>query len=58
MADRLDAMRILVAVDEAGAFSAGARRLGLSASAATRAVAALEDAVGVQLLTATRAASV
>lgn len=50
MADRLDAMRILVAVDEAGGFSAGARRLGLSASAATRAVAALEDAVGVQLL--------
>ncbi len=43
-------MRTLVAVSEAGGFSAGARRLGLSASAATRAVAALEKAVGVQLL--------
>ncbi len=47
--DRLDAMRILVAVTEAGGFSAGARRLGVSASAATRAVASLEKAVGVQL---------
>ncbi len=43
-------MRILVAVSETGGFSAGARRLGLSASAATRAVAELEKAVGVQLL--------
>ncbi len=48
--DRLDAMRTLVAVSEAGGFSAGARHVGLSASAATRAVAALEEAVGVQLL--------
>lgn len=43
-------MRTLVAVSEAGGFSAGARRLGISASAATRQVAALEEAVGVQLL--------
>lgn len=43
-------MRILVAVSETGGFSAGARRLGVSASAATRAVAALEEALGVQLL--------
>ena len=50
ISDRLDAMRTLVAVAEAGGFSAGARRLGVSASAATRAVASLEKAVGVQLL--------
>ena len=43
-------MRALVAISDAGGFSAGARRLGLSSSAATRLVASLEHSLGVQLL--------
>jgi DNA-binding transcriptional LysR family regulator len=48
--DKLEAMRVFVAVAEAGGFAPAARRLGLSAPAATRAVAALEEAIGVRLL--------
>lgn len=48
--DRLDAMRLFVAVAEAGSFGAAARRLGVSAPVATRAVAALEERLGVRLL--------
>lgn len=48
--DRLDAMRAFVAVAEQESFSAAARRLGLSAAAVTRAVAAIEEAVGTPLL--------
>ena len=48
--DRLDSMRIFVAVAEAGGFAAAARQLALSPPAVTRAVAAVEDRVGARLL--------
>ena len=48
--DRLDTLRVFVAVAEAGGFAAAARRLGLSPAAATRAVAALEARLGARLL--------
>lgn len=48
--DRLETMRIFVAVAEAEGFAAAARRLGLSAPLVTRAVAALEERVGARLL--------
>jgi DNA-binding transcriptional LysR family regulator len=48
--DRLDSMRVFVTVSEARGFAAGARRLGLSASVVTRAVAALEARLGTRLL--------
>jgi DNA-binding transcriptional LysR family regulator len=48
--DRLDSLRVFVAVADAGGFAEAARRLGLSAPAATRAVLALEKRLGVQLL--------
>jgi DNA-binding transcriptional LysR family regulator len=48
--DRLDSLRVFVAVAEAKGFAEAARRLGLSASAATRAILALEQRLGVQLL--------
>lgn len=51
--DRLDAIGVFAAVAESGSFSAAARRLEVSASAATRAVAALERRLGVRLLTRT-----
>lgn len=50
VSDRFDAMRALVAVCDAGGFSAAARRLGLSSSAVTRLVAGLERTLEVQLL--------
>ena len=51
--DRLDALTIFVAVAEQGSFVAGARRLGRSPAAVTRAVAALEDRLGARLLNRT-----
>ncbi|NVO13947.1 MAG: LysR family transcriptional regulator [Rhodoplanes sp.] len=48
--DRLGAMRAFVAVAEEEGFSAAAKRLGLSPPAVTRAVAALEEALGTRLL--------
>jgi DNA-binding transcriptional LysR family regulator len=51
--DRLDMMRAFVAVAEAEGFAAAARRIGLSAPAATRAVAALEQRLGTRLLNRT-----
>lgn len=51
--DRFQQMSIFVAVAEEGGFASGARRVGLSAAAATRAVAALEQRLGVLLLTRT-----
>ncbi|MBS0409938.1 MAG: LysR family transcriptional regulator [Proteobacteria bacterium] len=51
--DRLDAMRIFVAVAELESFAAAARRLRLSPAAATRAVAGLEDHLGLMLLNRT-----
>ena len=48
--DRLDAMRVFVAVAEAGGFAPAARELRLSPPAVTRAVAALEDRIGARLL--------
>ncbi len=48
--DKLEGMRIFVAVANAGGFAPAARELGLSPPAVTRAIAALEARVGVQLL--------
>lgn len=48
--DRLDRMRIFVAVAEAGGFAPAARRLALSPPAVTRAVAAMEERIGARLL--------
>ncbi|MBQ5940627.1 MULTISPECIES: LysR family transcriptional regulator [unclassified Massilia] len=51
--DRLHLMSVFVAVAESESFSAAARRLGMSAPAVTRAVSALEQRLGVRLLTRT-----
>ncbi|WP_458759670.1 LysR family transcriptional regulator [Afipia sp. TerB] len=48
--DRIDAMNVFVAVADQQGFAPAARRLGLSTSAVTRMVAALEDKVGARLL--------
>ncbi len=48
--DRLEAMRIFVAVADARGFAPAARQLGLSAPAVSRAIVALEEHVGAQLL--------
>lgn len=48
--DRLESLRVFVAVAESNGFAETARRLGLSASAVTRAVLALEQRLGAQLL--------
>lgn len=48
--DKLEGMRIFTAVAEARGFAPAARRLSLSAPVVTRAVAALEAHLGVQLL--------
>jgi len=47
--DHLERLRCFVAVADTQSFAAAARRLGCSASAATRAIAALEQRLGVQL---------
>ena len=44
------AIRVFVSVAEAGGFSAAARELGQSKSAASRHIAALEEELGAQLL--------
>jgi DNA-binding transcriptional LysR family regulator len=51
--DRLECMRVFVAVAESGGFAAGARRLGVSPPVVTRAVASLEEHLGAQILTRT-----
>ncbi|WP_426415235.1 LysR family transcriptional regulator [Aestuariirhabdus sp. LZHN29] len=51
--DRFHLMTVFVAVAEAESFSAGARRLGISAPAVTRAVATLEARLGTKLLSRT-----
>jgi DNA-binding transcriptional LysR family regulator len=51
--DRLNLMAVFVAVAEEEGFAAGARRLHMSPPAVTRAVAALEDRLGVKLLNRT-----
>ena len=48
--DRLDAMRVFVAVADKASFAAAARQLALSPPSVTRAVAALEERIGTQLL--------
>ncbi len=48
--DRFDSMRVFVSVAEEQNFAATARKLGMSAPAVTRAVRALEDALGTRLL--------
>ena len=51
--DRLHLMAVFVAVAEEESFAGGARRLGMSPPATTRAIAALEDRLGVKLLNRT-----
>ncbi|MBX3608539.1 MAG: LysR family transcriptional regulator [Hydrogenophaga sp.] len=51
--DRIDHMRVLVAVADAGNLAGAARRLGHSAPAVTRAVDQLEARIGAQLLVRT-----
>jgi DNA-binding transcriptional LysR family regulator len=51
--DRFDAMEAFVAVAENNGFAPAARKLGLSTSAITRHVAALEERLGVRLLNRT-----
>ncbi|MCZ6668423.1 MAG: LysR family transcriptional regulator, partial [Gammaproteobacteria bacterium] len=51
--DRFHLMNVFVAVAEEQGFAAAARRLQLSPPAVTRAVAALEDQLGVKLLNRT-----
>ena len=51
--DRFHLMAVFVAVAEEESFAGGARKLGLSPPAVTRAIAALERRLGVQLLTRT-----
>src|SRR2546423_11525657 len=48
--DRIDAMQAFVAVAELQGFAPAARKLRLSPSAVTRAIAALEERLGVRLL--------
>lgn len=48
--DQFEAMSAFVAVAEQRGFTAAARRLGLSTSAVTRLIAALEDRLGIRLL--------
>ncbi len=48
--DHLQSLRTFVAVADSGGFARGARSLGMSAPAATRAVAALEQRLGALLL--------
>ncbi len=55
--DRLDSLAIFAAVAEQGSFIAASRRLGRSATAVSRAVAALEDELGTQLFTRTTRAN-
>ncbi|WP_085630345.1 MULTISPECIES: LysR family transcriptional regulator [unclassified Pseudomonas] len=51
--DRFQEMQVFTAVAQEQGFSAAARRLGLSAASVTRAVAALEQRIGTQLLVRT-----
>jgi DNA-binding transcriptional LysR family regulator len=51
--DRLHLMNVFVAVAQEQGFAAAARRLNLSAPAVTRAVASLEESLGVKLLNRT-----
>jgi DNA-binding transcriptional LysR family regulator len=51
--DQLDSMRIFIAVSESGGFAPAARLLRLSPPVATRAIAALEQRLGVRLLNRT-----
>ncbi|WP_395019559.1 LysR family transcriptional regulator [Dongia sp.] len=51
--DRLEAVEIFVAVAEAGSFVGASRQLGRSPAAMTRAVAGLEDRLGIRLFNRT-----
>jgi len=51
--DRFHLLNVFVAVAEVGSFAGGARRLNMSPPAVTRAVVALEERLGVRLLTRT-----
>jgi DNA-binding transcriptional LysR family regulator len=51
--DRLAAIKVFVAIAEAGSLSAAGRRLGMPLATVSRHLAALEDQVGVRLITRT-----
>jgi len=55
--DRLEAMTAFVHVAELHGFAPAARKLGLSPSAVTRAVAGLEERLGIRLHQRTRVRS-
>ena len=48
--DRIDAMQAFVAVADLRGFAPAARKLGMSPSAVTRLIAALENRLGARLL--------
>ena len=48
--DKINSMRVFIAVAEAEGFAPAARQLGLSPPAVTRAIAALEERIGTRLL--------
>jgi DNA-binding transcriptional LysR family regulator len=50
MMDRIDAMRVFISALDTGSLAGAGRRLGRSPAAVSRAIAFLEDHVGVQLL--------
>ena len=52
--DRLQGMTVFVRVAEQGSFSSAAQQLGLSKSAVSKHVAALEERLGVRLLNRAR----
>lgn len=51
--DRLQSIRVFIAVADAGSFAGGARTMGISAPSATRGVAELEAALGARLFART-----
>jgi DNA-binding transcriptional LysR family regulator len=51
--DRLAAMRVFTAVADAGSLSAAGRRLNMPLATVSRHLAALEDEIGVRLMTRT-----
>ena len=51
--DRFHAMKVLVRIADTGGFAEAARQMHLSAPAATRAIAGLEDLIGARLFTRT-----
>jgi LysR family transcriptional regulator for bpeEF and oprC len=56
--DRIEALQLFIRVVESGSFSKAARAQNIVQPTVSKAIAALEERLGAQLLTAPRAASV